>query len=898
MPSPFIQDILDRIEKLEGKQPTADTSRMGYEVVPLEQEVRKLNVSKEYRRRIEDLEARWAVLSLHFSGFDNKTHLRANAVVDSDGKGTHVHLRNAILDAIADGGDYFIWINQSATASNMDLKDMGSAQNIYIEAADRTKVLITGASGEDIFVQSGTGGQSGGGLHFRNVAFTPAANQGVYANTGTGSTIDTLEFLNCTLNAGYFARQTGLNTLGGMALKIHNCNGDALGFYETEGSSGTLAPDKLQAVDNYLTLNEWWTNDNNKATPDFMLVFGGEYNIATQLNIADGTDNSHWHGFRMKYAGSNPAFLTSASGASLDDLSWTSIVFQTSNAGGSFCDLGIAANSGNGLFIHGIHGFPIHGLTVTGGTIFIEIGDSSNAWVSAHVSDIFAPEWPVLFEGNGSPLGDTHALLSTTHSDTTVATVTRGGLVTGVGATPKWTLTTVGADGSLFSSDGTDISWQTDIHLLGYLGIGSAAAPTNVTAGDLTVTRLLVTNAALDSSARIMQVSDTYTPATGQFNSLFVTATVDPGTGSTTDDQRAATFAVHVQPTANYTGTTQAFFASATHDSGSFNVAALRGFFAQAIQDVGSTTATVLAGAQVAYRALDGTITTAVGMDIVRGNAADGGAIGTGIGLRIGASAGVTPTADIAIQSLGGQHRFVGSVRIGANTAPTVALDVTGAVKVSTTLAVTGATTLSGGIATSTTLTGTLTTTGNIVIQGGSLQVGVDDTTSGLIKLFGASAGQEGGELQFYLTSGNQSNFDNWSIDANADDLRFFQGSGEQAMRLRGSGGNPSALFPYEVEIDGALNHDGSTVGFYGVTPATRPTAFTQTYSTATKTHSNPTAAAPGDLVATSGGWGADSEVNFDKISTALDALVADMANVKQVVNQIIDDLQTEGLLQ
>ena len=487
MASQFIQDILDRIEKLEGKQPTIDLDRQGIEVAALEQEVRRLNVSKEYRRRIEDLEARWAVLSLHFSGFDNKTHLRADAVVDSTGKGTHIHLRNAIADAITDGNDYFIWVNQSATASNMDLGGMATGQHIYIEAADRDQVSITGASSEDIFVQATAGGQTGGGLHFRNIELIPQSNQGVYANTGaSGSTIDTLEFINCKLSAGYFARNVSLDTLGGMALLVHNCNGSAQGFYETEGASGTLAPDKLQAVDNYMILTEWWTNDNNLATPDFMLVMGGQYEIATQLQIADGTDNSHWHGFRMKYAGTNPAFLTSASGASLDDLSWTSIVFQTSNAGGSFCNLGIASGGGNGLFIHGIHGFPIAGLTVTGGTIFIEIGDSSNAWTSAHVSDIFAPEWPTLFEGNGSALGDTHALLSTTHSDTTAAAVTRGGMVIGVGATPKWTLLTKGAAGALLGSDGTDLTWSIDNRIAGYLNVGSASAPTDTDAGDLT----------------------------------------------------------------------------------------------------------------------------------------------------------------------------------------------------------------------------------------------------------------------------------------------------------------------------------------------------------------------------------------------------------------------------
>lgn len=37
----------------------------------------------------------------------------------------------------------------------------------------------------------------------------------------------------------------------------------------------------------------------------------------------------------------------------------------------------------------------------------------------------------------------------------------------------------------------------------------------------------------------------------------------------------------------------------------------------------------------------------------------------------------------------------------------------------------------------------------------------------------------------------------------------------------------PKLLCQNEIELDGALNHDGSTVGFYGVAPTTRPTALT-----------------------------------------------------------------------
>lgn len=52
-----------------------------------------------------------------------------------------------------------------------------------------------------------------------------------------------------------------------------------------------------------------------------------------------------------------------------------------------------------------------------------------------------------------------HDLLSATHSDTTAAAVTRGGLIVGKTATPKWELLTIGASGKYLYSDGTDVSW-------------------------------------------------------------------------------------------------------------------------------------------------------------------------------------------------------------------------------------------------------------------------------------------------------------------------------------------------------------------------------------------------------------------------------------------------------
>lgn len=114
-----------------------------------------------------------------------------------------------------------------------------------------------------------------------------------------------------------------------------------------------------------------------------------------------------------------------------------------------------------------------------------------------------------------------------------------------------------------------------------------------------------------------------------------------------------------------------------------------------------------------------------------------------------------------------------------------------------------------------------------------------------------------------------------------------------------------------EMEIDGALNHDGTTVGFYGVTPVTRPTAYTQTYSTTTRTHSNITAATLTDntmgtkdntiaKVADGGETTTNADINdnFAEVTEEINALRTDIANIKDVLNQVIDDLQSVGILQ
>lgn len=87
-------------------------------------------------------------------------------------------------------------------------------------------------------------------------------------------------------------------------------------------------------------------------------------------------------------------------------------------------------------------------------------------------------------------------------------------------------------------------------------------------------------------------------------------------------------------------------------------------------------------------------------------------------------------------------------------------------------------------------------------------------------------------------------------------------------------------------------------IGFFNATPVIQGTAYTQTYSTGNKTVAAPTCATMGDLVATqNSGWGSSTEAGFDKITTAVDELIADNLDLRQAVTSIIDDLQALGLV-
>lgn len=120
---------------------------------------------------------------------------------------------------------------------------------------------------------------------------------------------------------------------------------------------------------------------------------------------------------------------------------------------------------------------------------------------------------------------------------------------------------------------------------------------------------------------------------------------------------------------------------------------------------------------------------------------------------------------------------------------------------------------------------------------------------------------------------------------------------------------NPDAVGTGDVKIQGDLGHTGTNLGFYSKAPVARPSAYTQTFATADKTHAaatglvltdNSGGTASQTLAAIVGGGAGCEDTTKNAIASLADEMnkvIADLADVKQLSNAIIDDLQDLGLL-
>jgi hypothetical protein len=101
---------------------------------------------------------------------------------------------------------------------------------------------------------------------------------------------------------------------------------------------------------------------------------------------------------------------------------------------------------------------------------------------------------------------------------------------------------------------------------------------------------------------------------------------------------------------------------------------------------------------------------------------------------------------------------------------------------------------------------------------------------------------------------------------------------------------NPaSPALPAGVEVgpEGEMIFKNSKMAFYGVTPpSARPAAYTQTYSATTRVHAK-TALSESVVIAL-----------LTDVPGLVNTTNAAVNELKKLVNQVIDDLQSEGLLQ
>lgn len=168
-----------------------------------------------------------------------------------------------------------------------------------------------------------------------------------------------------------------------------------------------------------------------------------------------------------------------------------------------------------------------------------------------------------------------------------------------------------------------------------------------------------------------------------------------------------------------------------------------------------------------------------------------------------------------------------------------------------------------------------------------------DGTDSADVKVFGNTA----------------SDFLLW--DASASTLST---AGAAGVTLAGTGG--LTITDVDVVLSATTGTKIGTattqkLGFYNATPVDQPGAYTQTYSTADKTHAALTSATLTDNSAGSANttiealtdgttWANDVASvrnNFADLAASNNAIIADLTDVKQLVNAVIDDLQELGLV-
>jgi len=688
-------------------------------------------------KRVQDLEAQHP----HDDAWDaDSNHVRVDYVVDPNGSGTHLRIQDAIQTALAAGnlGDHVpvIWLAPGSYSENLTFTDNFRNQ-VEIWAAgywEGSPGTTYGTS--DQYIQSATisGSITTSGscvIIFRGVRFSLGTSN-IDLIDGLGN-VSQVTFVDCSIegDATVFPSNTAASTV----VRFVRSKAEALTIFHASANP------ECYLFDSELNSTTCWSGASGRDGAFYIYnssVIGGiiAANSATsQLTLAahDSEIDIIQYGFDLGSSSIQTCRL-------FDNLIGSA---RVANADAIIIGNDFTATAARGLYLIGesvtstfmVSGNRFLGTNSTAGLELTGTFDSDSVIGPNYYGPGCAINYtgvtdPVNYEQNfigfqygagptsldpsltndrirfidtstvvwtspaagqiqadiagGVVVPAAHNLLaSATHGDTVTQTVSQGSLIYG-NSTPAWDELVVGAAGSGLWTDGTDASWTTSPRFAGYLRVGSASAPTNTTAGDITGERLILPDQAVATNNRI-RTTRTFTPSGASFLggtlvAIEATATLGPGPGIP-----SALYATNtLQPTASGATVTYAMVGFLIHNAGAFIVPEMTATRYLAQESVAGGTATLLRAGFYEYRATAGTITTAVGLDVARGGSSDIGSIVTGIGLRISASTGVTPTTDIAIQSLGGQHRLVGDVKIGANSTPGIALDVTGSSWIST----------------------------------------------------------------------------------------------------------------------------------------------------------------------------------------------------------------------
>jgi hypothetical protein len=231
------------------------------------------------------------------------------------------------------------------------------------------------------------------------------------------------------------------------------------------------------------------------------------------------------------------------------------------------------------------------------------------------------------------------------------------------------------------------------------------------------------------------------------------------------------------------------------------------------------------------------------------------------------------------------------------------------------TLGVTGVSTLGSMITTGITLNGDLTGTGHI-----STSLGVAGNTVAASGLLSGGSGRITGTLTMGVGATESQIIPSVAgLEIQGDvlggvfDVNMTNAAGSETDIITG---DPDGEFQIHIGANllGDINHDGSNIGFFGTAPAAQTAAYTQTYATASRTHANPTGAQlsitfttddpaitpDGSVTIADGDTPTVNELleYCEELNDQINNLVADVANAKQVLNSVLDDGQTYGLLQ